>query len=346
MTYTNRQRLFAAAWQSIDGSDDLSRGERMDLRFNAMESEDLAEVYMDLTGFAPSAGEVTTDLWALGKKGIRAKLYGGAIRGHAGPAHPVYRSILALNDAVVTLVNRQLEKPYMAITDSVRERLGLWGLAPQPGSVILELVAPPADFGEARRPHAGLSDSPFPGLEHLETPAERSIDELFSVLTAVKEFRDQPLQLEDKLVELGADATKSLDRFAQRCSEIGVTVDLDDRTPRGAALVFKPDDAKYLHRTIKTLRLDEDLKIVEGMWRTASLERRIFDLIVEHQDGPNERLSGIVPKTLMSASADAFNKYVEVEFREYRRGGEEGSLRRVLEKITILRPGAPRAAER
>jgi hypothetical protein len=171
----------------------------------------------------------------------------------------------------------------------------------------------------------------------MSTPSEHSIDEIFSVLTAVQEFRDHPLELEDRLVELGADAARNLDRFAQRCSELDVTVDLDDRTESGSSLIFRPDDAKYLHRTIRTLRLDEDLKILEGMWRTASLERRIFDLVIEGAGGAPERISGIVPKGLMAASAEAFNQYVQVEFREYRRGGNEGKLRRVLEKISILR---------
>lgn len=340
MTYTHRQQLFAAALNSIDSDDPLSRDERRDLRFVAMDAPELAEVYRDITGFSPRAGEIQADIWSVGRKGIRARLHGGAIHGHAGPAHQVFRSVLALNDAVVMLVNRQLDRPYAAITDSVKEKLGLWGLAPQPGSLVIELVSPPSEFSEQRRATAGPDDRPFPGLEPITTPAEHSIDEVFSVLYAVQEFRQHPMDLEERLVEFGTDAARHLDRFAQRCAELKVTVDLDDRTRDGASLSFGPGDAKYLHNTIKTLRLDEDLKIKEGMWRTASLERRIFDLVVETQGGASERISGIVPKSLMASSADAFNKFVQVEFREYRRGGDDGSLRRVLEKITVLRtPG-------
>lgn len=337
MTYTQRQRLFASAWESITGDDDFARDQRTDLRLNAAENPDLAEVYRDLTGLTPTSIAAESNAWMIGRKGIRARLHGGAIRGHAGPANHIFRSVLALNDTVVTLVNRQLERPYVAVTDVIKERLGLWTLAPQPGSVVLELVAPPAEFGERHRRQAGEHDVPFPAMSQMPTPAEHSIDEIFDVLDATLRFREEPVGLEDRLVELGTDAARSLDRFAQRCTELKMTVDLDDRTEAGRSVVFKPDDANFLHRTIKTLRLDEDLKIREGTWRTASLERRIFDLVIEVEGAPPERISGIVPKSLMAASADAFNKYVQIEYKEYTRGSDDANVRRVLEKISVLR---------
>lgn len=340
--YSQRQSAFATSWQSIQGDDEFARDERMDLRHLAMNSPELAEVYLDLTGFPPEAGEVTSDTWAIGRKGIRARLHGGVIRGHAGPAQPVFRAILDLNEAVVARANRRLPKPHVQVTDSLREKLGLWGMAPQPGSVIIELVAPPAEFSEQQRPVSGQADAPFPRLGELQTPTESSIDDVFSALGAVLEFRETPLELEDRLIGLGSDAIRHLSHFAQRCEELAAIIDLDNRVDPSAAVKFTPSDAAYLRATIRTLHLDEQDIILEGMWRTASHVRGVFDLEVTLDDGSIDRISGVVPKHLISDSATAFNKYVQIQFRETRKGTEGERIHRTLERVSILGEVEPR----
>lgn len=285
-------------------------------------------------GSATALHEQAQDAWLTQRKGLRTRFHAGAVVGHAGPANQILKAVLSLNELIVQAVNRSLEKPFREVTDAVREELGMWVVPATRGSVVLELVCPPhAASQDAGTYNAEPGQKTVAELMDVETPASQAVDLVLSVLETVVATRGtSPDGLEEKLVEIGSAATSQLKKFAERCIELGVDVDLDDRTGH-APVLLKKADSRYLRDTIKSLGLDQVSITKEGEWRTGSWERNVFDLKLE--DGTI--MSGTLPKSLRAQSASALGRFVQAEVIEYYRGGAgETTPRRVLQNIFIL----------
>lgn len=277
--------------------------------------------------------------WLESRKGIRARFHQGAIQGHAGPANQLLKAVLALNETVVALVNKTLDKPYTTIDDNVRGRLGLWAIPATKGSFIMELICPPTGDVEPRanaKPIDGQTT--VPELDDMVIPGADAVDQVMGVLHELLDSsKGKVLQLEEKLIDLGAHATTQLGKFADRCSELGVSVDVDDRTQQNKPLVIRPQDARLLKGTIRTLGLEEEPLVIEGEWLTSSKIRGVFD--IRDKDGIVR--NGTVPKTLMTDSVAALEKYVQAQIRVIHKGGPDGQARMVLEKVTVLADSVP-----
>lgn len=283
--------------------------------------------------------EQVQDAWMDQRKGLRARFHAGAVVGHAGPANQILKAVLSLNELIVQTVNRSLEKPYKEITDSVRQQLGMWVVPATRGSVVLELVCPPPSAStDADTHNAEPGQTTVAELIDVSTPADAAVDTVLTVLEAVVATRATgPALLEEKLIEIGAASTSQLKKFAERCVELGVDVDIDDRRGHDP-VVLTAADSRYLRDTIKALGLDQASVIREGEWRTGSFERNLFDLKLE--DGTV--MSGTLPKSLRTQSASALGRFVQVEVMEYHHGGEgESSVRRVLQSVHVLAPSPP-----
>ncbi|RZU61772.1 hypothetical protein [Zhihengliuella halotolerans] len=275
------------------------------------------------------------------QKGFRAHFEHGAIQGHAGPANQILKAMVALNDAVVALVNRNLAEPYKTITDNIREKLGLWVVPATAGSVVMELVCPPATAVEEREPsHRPIDGQTAHPIIDDQTPAPTAstIDEVLSVLRATVDHEPgDDLELENALVDIGYQATAAMRRFAERCIELGATIEISDRTPTSTPVTVRTQDAQYLKSTIKTLGLEEEPLIVEGEWVTGSDVRDVFDL--RKADGTY--IKGRLPKQLIMDSAAAYKKFVQAEIQIIHRGGVQGQQQHVLQKITVLADTVP-----
>lgn len=279
------------------------------------------------------------DVWMAQRKGLRARFHAGVVVGHAGPANQILKAVLSLNEFIVQTVNRSLVRPYADVTDAVREELGMWIVPATRGSVVLELVCPPAGSADLDAAHGGSpGQTVFPGADDLPTRADAAVDTVLDVLQKVVDGRSEgPGALEERLVEIGTAATSQLRKFVDRCLELGVDVDLDDRSGRHP-VVLKVADSRYLRDTISSLGLDQTPIIVEGEWRTGSLERNIFD--IRTADGTI--LSGSLPKALRVQSAACLRKFVQAEITEHHRGGAgESTTRRVLQKLYVLADSPP-----
>lgn len=274
------------------------------------------------------------------RMGVRARFHEGAIVGHAGPANQILKAMLALNDAVVALVNNSLTKPYKEITDEVRERLGMWVVPATAGSVVMELVCPPATDIEERakdRPMTGQMEHPI--ISSVRTPAEEAVNRVMSALRCtIESSTGAALRLEDELIGLGTPVVNALARFADRCSELGAAIDITDRMPEARPIVIRTADARFLRNTIRTLGLEEEPPlIVEGQWMTGSGVRTVFDLKI--QDGTI--IKGRVPKTILQESMRAVGKYVQAEIHVRHRGGEGGTTSHTLRKLTVMMDHMP-----
>lgn len=167
-------------------------------------------------------------------------------------------------------------------------------------------------------------------MDWATTPADAAVDTVLAVLYTVVATRATGPALLEKLIELGAASTSQLEKFSERCVELGVDVDIDDR--RGhAPVVLTTADSRYLRDTIRAPGLDQVPIAREGERRTGSFERNLFDLKLE--DGTV--MSGTLPKSLRAQSALAHGRFVQVEWMEYHHGGAgESSVRRVLQSVS------------
>lgn len=286
-----------------------------------------------------SIHEQVQDAWIAQRKGLRTRFHSGAVVGHAGPANQILKAVLSLNELIVHTVNRSLEKPYKEITDAVREQLGMWVVPATRGSVVLELVCPPpAASTDAQTHNAAPGQITFAELIDVPTPTDTAVDTVLAVLDVVVATRASgPAPLEEKLIEIGAASTTQLKKFAERCVELDVDVEVDDRQGK-AAVALTAADSRYLRDTIRALGLDQVAITREGEWRTGSFERNLFDLKLE--DGT--LMSGTLPKSLRGQSASALGRFVQVEVIEYLRGGDgSSSVRRVLQSVHVLAPNPP-----
>ncbi|MFF2348078.1 hypothetical protein [Pseudarthrobacter sp. NPDC058119] len=289
--------------------------------------------------FQALRGEVR-NAWMGSRKGIRAKFFAGDVVGHAGPAYAILRAGMALNEAVISVSNRMLEIPFRRIDDSVRDRLGMWLVPLAPGSIVLDLVCPPALSQEEDEAIDGRpGQTSFVELADAGLLGPRAIDEVFDVLHAlVRAEWGNTQQLEGELRRVGVQATRQLDKFAARCVEMGSSVQLDDRLGGDRRAVLTTEDSKLLRRTVRSLELDTEEVVYRGTWLTASFKRHVFDLVTTSGDS----IFGSVPREMAAISKEALQKFVEITVKETAREGfEETSVKRVLSNLVILDDDQP-----
>ncbi|WP_186760247.1 hypothetical protein [Arthrobacter alpinus] len=278
--------------------------------------------------------EQVEDAWIDNRKGLRARFHRGAIVGHTGPANQVLKAMLALNDTVVALVNQSLEKPYKELTDPIKEKLGLWVIPATAGSVVMEMVCPPASELRPRSSKKEISGQTVnPILDTVQVPAERAIDQVLDTLSSLLESSTgNALKVEDHLLKLGGPANAALGRFADRCIELGADVDISDRTDGESPVVLRPIDVRLLRNTITALGLEEEFLTVEGEWLTASDVRMVFDIRTKEYGV----LSGAIPRSLAFDSMTALKKFVQVELVVRHKNGDSFAPRYHLKSIHIL----------
>lgn len=272
------------------------------------------------------------DEWAEERKGLRARFHEGKVVGHTGPAHALLKAALALNEAAVHAVNHMLARPYQAVDDRVRDRLGLWLRPVAEGSVIVDLVCPPP---------AGHEHHGTPGPQTLGVVVEEAgslqpaaVDQILGALDQSKRVTAAGSgALEDSLRTMGVHATRQLGKFAACVVAMRTAVDLDDRLPSARRLEWSVLDAQALRDTIKALDLDVDVQTYVGEWVSHSDVRRFFDL--RREDGT--MVSGTVPKDMADRSFQAVRKTVEIVVEEKVRDGfDDATVQYRLKELRVL----------
>jgi hypothetical protein len=283
-------------------------------------------------------GEVR-NAWVESRKGLRARFFAGDVIGHVGPAYAVLRAATALNEAVVSISNRMLDKPFKRIDDSVRDRFGMWLAPVAPGSIAVDLVCQPSVGTEVEAVDGGPGQTTFVELADAGSVGPRAVDDILDVFTALARAEwGNTGGLEGELRRVGVQATRQLDKFAARCVDMGSSVEIDDRVGGGHAVTLTTEDTKLLRRTVRSMELDSEEVTYRGMWLTASFKRHVFDLVTTSGDS----IFGSVPRGMEAASKDALEKYVEATVKEtVREGFEESSVRRVLTNLVILSDEEP-----
>lgn len=253
---------------------------------------------------------------ALGR-GRRARLRftSGRVVGSAAPAHLLLKFVSEINDAVVAVANNRLVRPYRTIDDSVRERLGLWMYAAQPGSVIFEIASPPLPTPGERVAAPDNADVPLPGVDQIESVSDVAMSQiLLSLQMASEPDMDSDL-LASHLASLGSSAVAHLNRLAARSEEgdfiVGVVASGGDEPT--VSFDFRPRDAAFMRSVIRLRELDRVVREVEGWLTTASRRRSIFD--IESDDG--EVVSGAVPAALRPQVAGLFDQRVIAQVEEF-----------------------------
>ena len=254
----------------------------------------------------------------------------GDVVGNAAPAHLLLRFVSELNEAVIAAGNALLLKPRKVIDDRLREKLGLWLFAPQPGSVVFEVAVPPTP--DDSRMQGGIEDS-LPGTDRVESVAEISLKRVVRSLKIATTSDANSDEIVASLLRLGRPAVRHIDRLASRSEAGDFSVNIE--SPRNMIVdepfTFRPRDAAVVRSVIKHHDLDRVEVEYVGIITTASRRRSIFDL--ECDDG--RIVTGTVPAAIRSQVADLFDTRVRVIVDERTDPGDPdgSSVRRTIRSV-------------
>jgi hypothetical protein len=257
----------------------------------------------------------------------RLRFRAGQVVGTAAPAHLLLRFVLDVNDAVVAVANRRLPRPSRKIDDAARDRLGLWVFAPQPGSVIVDVAAPPAG------PIVGTQE--IPGVDQVESITERALVDVLDALESATGADITADGLAAHLAPLGSIAIAHVDRIALRAERGDFSVLIESQGRAGSRqFEFRPRDATFLRRVIKNRALAVQTRNVVGVLQTASLRRSMFDILV---DGGGELITGATPVSIRPTLAPMLGRRVRavVEERMDDSDPDSGKVKRKLVEIAI-----------